>query len=93
MARNHKHAYMIKYSSLVLGLQSVSRDVAYNRDLKIVFYGKRLTSDTLLAIKTKLLTVKYITYRICSKYRKLRIETPCLTTGTWRLILNDFVLK
>ena len=66
----------------------------YNyRDLKIVVYGKRLTSDTLLAIKTKSLTVKYITYRIYSKYRKLRIETLCLTTETWRLILNDFVLK
>ena len=64
-----------------------------NRDLKIVVYGKRLTSDTLLAIKAKSLTVKYITYRIYSKYRKLRIETPFLTTETWRLILNDFVLK
>ena len=63
------------------------------RDLKIVVYGKRLTSDTLLAINTKSLTVKYITYRIYSKYRKLRVETPCLTTETWRLILNDFVLK
>ena len=46
-----------------------------NRDLKIVVYGKRPTSDTLLAIKTKLLTMKYIAYRIYSKYRKLRIET------------------
>ena len=64
-----------------------------NRDLEIVVYGKCLTSDTLLAIKTKSLTVKYITYRIYLKYRKLRIETPCLTTETWRLILNDFVLK
>ena len=45
------------------------------RDLKIVVYGKRLTSDTLLAIKTKSLTVKYITYRIYSKYRKLPIDT------------------
>ena len=65
------------------------------RDLKIVVYDKRLTSDTLLAIKTKSLTVKYITYRVYSKYRKLRIdlETPCLTTETWRLILNDFLLK
>ena len=42
------------------------------RDLKIVVYGKRLTSDTLLAIKIKSLTVKYITYRIYSKYRKPR---------------------
>ena len=53
-----------------------------SRDLKIVLYGKRLTSDTLFAIKTKSLTVKCITYRIYSKYRKLRIETPCLTTET-----------
>ena len=52
-----------------------------------------LTSDTLLAIKTKSLTVKCLTYRVYSKYRKLRIETPCLTTETWQLILNDFVLK
>ena len=51
-----------------------------NRDRKIVVYGKRQTSDTLLAIKTKSLTVKYITYRIYSKCRKLRIKTPCLTT-------------
>ena len=29
-----------------------------DRDLKIVVYGKRLTSDTLFAIKTKSLTVK-----------------------------------
>ena len=63
-----------------------------NRDLKIIVYGKRLTSDTLFAIKTKSVTVKCITYRIYSKYRKLRIETPCLTTETWRLILNDFLL-
>ena len=61
-------------------------------DLKIVVYGKWLTSETLFAIKTKSLTVKCITYRIYSKYRKLRIETPCLTTETWRLILNDFLL-
>ena len=52
------------------------------RDLKIVVYGKRLTSDTLFAIKIKSLTVKCITYRIYSKYRKLRIDTPCLTTET-----------
>ena len=64
-----------------------------NRDLKVVVYGKRLTSDTLFAIKTKSLAMKGITYKIYSKYRKLRIETPCLTTETWRLILNDFVLK
>ena len=64
------------------------------RDLKIVVYGKRLTSDTLYAIKTKSLslTVKCITHKICSKYRKLCIETTCLTTETWRLILNDFLL-
>ena len=67
--------------------------VVENRDFKIVVYGKRLTSDTLLAIKTKSLTVKYITYRNYSNYRKLHIATPCLTTETWRLILNDFVLK
>ena len=65
----------------------------YNRDLKIFVYGKRLTSDTLLAIKLKSLTVEYITYRIYLTYRKLRIETPCSTTETWRLILNDFMLK
>ena len=71
------------------------RQAVHIRDLKIVVYDKRLTSDTLLAIKTKSLTVKYITYRVYSKYRKLRIdlETPCLTTETWRLILNDFLLK
>ena len=62
-----------------------------NRDLKIVVYGKRLTSDTLFAIKTKSLTVKCFTYRIYSKYLKLRIETPCLSTETWRLMLNDFL--
>ena len=56
----------------ILSLQSISRNVADNRDLKIVVYGKRLTPDTLLAIKIKSLTVKYITYRIYSKYRKLR---------------------
>ena len=60
------------------------------RDLKIVFYGKRLTSDTLLAIKTKSLTVKYVTYRIYSKYWKLPIETFCLTTQTWRLIFKNY---
>ena len=62
------------------------------RDLKIVVYSKRLTSDTLFAIKTKSLAVKCITYRIYSKYRKLSMETPCLTTETWRLILNDFLI-
>ena len=59
---------------------------------RFVVYGKRLTSDTLFAIKTKSLTVKCITYRIYSKYRNQRIDTPCLTTETWRLILNDFLL-
>ena len=54
------------------------------RDLKIVVYSKRLTSETLFAIKTKSLTVKCITYGIYSKYRKLRIDT--LTTETRRLI-------
>ena len=63
-----------------------------NRDLKIVVYGKRLTSDTLFAIKTKSLTVKCFTYRIYLKYRKLRIQTLCLTTETWRLIQSDFLL-
>ena len=63
---------------------SVYRDI---KDLKIVVYGKRLTSDTLLAIKAKSLIVKCFTYRIYLKYRKLRIETPCLTTETWRLIM------
>ena len=63
------------------------------RDLQIVVYGKRLTPDARLAIKIKSLTVKYITYRIYSKYRKLRIETSCLATETWRLVLNDLVLK
>ena len=62
------------------------------RDLKIVVYGKRLTSDTLFAIKTKSLTGKCITYRIYSKYRKLCTETPCLSTEIWQLILNDFLL-
>ena len=62
------------------------------RDLKIVVYGKRLTSDTLFTIKTKSLTGKCITYRIYSKYQKLRTETPCLSTEIWRLILNDFLL-
>ena len=63
-----------------------------NRDLKIVVNGKRLTSDTLFAIKTKSLAMKDITYKIYSKYRKLRTETHCLTTETWRLILNNFLL-
>ena len=61
-------------------------------DLKIVVYGKRLTSNTLFAIKTKSLTVKCITYGIYSKCRKLRIDAPCLTTETWRLMSNDFLL-
>ena len=34
--------------------------------------------------------MKCVTYKVCSKYRKLRIETTCLTTETWRLVLNDF---
>ena len=63
------------------------------RHIMVLTDGKPLTPDTLLAMKIKSLTVKYITYRIYSKYRKLRIETPCLTTGTWRLILNDLALK
>ena len=62
------------------------------RDLKIVVYSKRLTSDTLFAINAKSLTMKCITYRIYSKYRKLSMDTPCLTTETWRLILNDFLI-
>ena len=72
----------------LLALTSYTGMCVVNRHLKIVVYGKRLTSDTLLVMKTKSLTVKYITYRIYSKYRKVRIETPCLTTKTWRLILN-----
>ena len=58
---------------------SRARDI---RDLKIDVYGKRLTSDTLFAIKTKSLTVKCFTYGIYSKYRELRIETLCLRTET-----------
>ena len=45
------------------------------RDLKIDVYAKRLTSNTLFAIKTKSLTMKCFTYRIYSKYRKRRTET------------------
>ena len=74
-------------------LPTLATLVRDTRDLKIVVYGKRLTSDTLFAIKTKSLTVKCFAYRIYSKYRKLRIQTLCLTTETWRLILNDFVFK
>ena len=40
----------------------------------------------------KSLTVKCFKYRIYSKYQKLGIETHYLTTETWRLILNDFLL-
>ena len=47
---------------------SDSQDSIINRDLKIVVYGKRLTSDTLFAIKTKSLTVKCFTYRIYLEY-------------------------
>ena len=61
-----------------------------NRDVKIDVYGKRLTSDTLFAIKTISLTVKCFIYRIYSKKRKHRTETLRLTTVTWWLILNDF---
>ena len=47
------------------------------RDLKIDVYGKRLTSDTLLAIKTKSLIVKCLIYTIDLKERKLRTKTFC----------------
>ena len=59
--------------------------------LKIDVYGKRLTSDTLFALKTKTFTVKCFTYTIY--YRKLRTETLCLATETWRLISDDFLLR
>ena len=48
------------------------------KDLKIVVHSKRLTSDTLLAIKTKSLTVKYITYRIYSKLPKTTYKDTLL---------------
>ena len=70
--------------------RNLNREMRKIRDLKIDVYGKRLTSHTLFAIKTKLLTVKCFTYTIYSKERKRRTETLCLTTETWRLILNDF---
>ena len=54
----------------------------FNRHLKIAVYGKRLTSDTLFAVKTKPLTVKCFTYTIYSNDRKRRTETLCLTTVT-----------
>ena len=63
-----------------------TRNMSRSRDLKIVVYGKRLTSDTLFAIKTKSLTVKCFTYRIYLKYRKLRIQTLCLITETWAYV-------
>ena len=40
--------------------------------------------DTLLAIKTKLLTVKCLTYTIYLEDRKLCTEEFCLTTETWQ---------
>ena len=55
-------------------------------------FQQRLISDSLFAIKTKSLTVKCSKYSIYSKYRKLGIETHCLTTETLCLILNDFLL-
>ena len=73
--------YLMKFILLDKTIFAAS-EACGNRDLKIVVYGKRLTSDTLFAIKTKSLTVKCITNRIYSKYRKLRIDTPCLTTET-----------
>ena len=39
------------------------------------------------------MTVKCFTYMIFLKDRKLRTETLCLTTETWRLMSNDFLLK
>ena len=69
-----------------------------NRDLKIVVYGKRLTSDTLFAIKTKSLTVKCFTYRIyliipkttytdtLFNYRNLAVDIKWLPAHiVWRL--------
>ena len=49
---------------------------SFDRDLKIVVvYGKRLTSDTLFAIKANSLTVKCFTYRIYLNYRQRHIDT------------------
>ena len=45
-------------------------------------HGKRLTSDTLFAIKTKSLTGKCFTYTIYSKDRQRRTETGYSTTET-----------
>ena len=44
------------------------------------------------ALRQKSLTVKCFIYRIYLKDRELRTETLYLTTGTWRLISNDFLL-
>ena len=42
---------------------SISEGSIFIRDLRIDVYGKRLTSDTLFAIKTKSLTVKFLPIR------------------------------
>ena len=57
---------------------------------KIAVYGKRLTSDTLFAVKTKPLTVKCFTYTIYSNDQKRRTEILCFTAVTWWMISNDF---
>ena len=50
--------------------RNLNREMRKIRNLiKINVYGKRLTSHTLFAIKTKLLTVKCFTYTIYSKER------------------------
>ena len=47
---------------------SLSKRIFYHiRHLKIAVYGKWLTSDTSLAIKTKSLAIKGFTYMIYSK--------------------------
>ena len=70
---------------------SLSKRIFYHiRHLKIAVYGKRLTSDTSLAMKTKLLAVKCFTYMIYSKDRERRTETLCLPTETWGLIFKYF---
>ena len=49
------------------------------RHLKIAVYGKRLTSGTLFALKTKLMTMKcFITYTIYSNDRKRRTNQDTL---------------
>ena len=86
---------------------SISEGGIFIRDLKIDVYGKRLASDTLFAIKTKSLTVKFSPIRFiqntknyiqghfldtCDNTLFNTLLIHCLIIDTWRFILDDFLL-